>query len=333
MATTTHAATSADFPPTIQDFLARFETEEACRGFLAETRWGSGFECPKCGDGRAYRLANRDLWKCRGCRKQISLTSGTLMHKSQQPLRLWFHAAYLVASRPGGISARELQHELGLKRYDTAWTMLQKLRQAMGPPSGDRLTGTVEVDVIPLKDLPGRPVVRQEARKNLFLVAAVEVRGRGMGRVRMELLPDLSASSLVGFVQETVVPGSSTILTGNILGYQPLQKRGYERISVVPPGSKSSVRHLPRVHRLFAQFQDWLASTYHQVGLEHIERYVDEFVFHHNSRHRPVAGLQALLGQAASIDGSRPDRLGRWVREPDTFFPQADKDNSDIKSR
>ena len=333
METIHHAASSTEFPASLQDFLARFETEEACRGFLAETRWGAGFQCPKCGDHRAYRLANRGLWKCRGCRKQTSVTSGTLMHKSQQPLRLWFHAAYLVAARPGGLSARELQQELGLKRYDTAWTMLQKLRQAMGPPSGDRLAGTIEVDILSLDDLPGRSVIRRGATSSPILIAAVEVRGRGLGRVRMELLPDRSANSLVGFVQASVVPGASTVLTDNILGYQPLQKRGYERVSVVPPGSRSAVRHLPRVHRLFADFQDWLASTYHLVGQEHLERYVDEFVFHHNSRQRPIAGLQALLGQAArGVGAQRKSRQG-WVREPDTFFPQDNPDSADMKSR
>lgn len=287
----------AGFPRDVREFRDRFDTEEACRQYLAQCRWLDGFECPRCAHHQAYFLESRGLWKCRKCRTQTSATAGTVMHRSQQPVRMWFLAAYLVARRAGGISARELQRQLGLKRYETAWSMLKRLRQSMAAPAGDRLTGTVEVDEDLIGPEDGMGAIRSGAGEGTRrIIAATEVRGPGIGRVRMAVIPDLSAKSLVGFVQANVVPGVSTLLTDNLLGYSPLVSRGYEHISVVPPGAESAVRALPRVHRAFSEFREWLAATYQGVGTEHLEDYVAEFVFRFNRRGRNEVGFESLLG-------------------------------------
>ena len=105
-----------------------------------------GFLCPRCGSRDAYELAGRELFQCGSCRHQVSVTAGTVLHRTRVPLRLWFAAAYLVTTHTPGFSAIQLQRQLGLGRYETAWTMLQKLRRAMLRPERDRLSGVVEVD-------------------------------------------------------------------------------------------------------------------------------------------------------------------------------------------
>jgi len=88
----------------------------------------------------------RGLWVCKACRRQVSVTAGTVFHRSHQPLTMWFRVMWQVTSQKNGISAIGLQRSLGLGRYQTAWTMLQKLRRAMVRPGRDRLHGKVDVD-------------------------------------------------------------------------------------------------------------------------------------------------------------------------------------------
>ena len=133
-----------DFPRTLAEFQGRFASEEDCRRYLVACRWPDG--CPRCGEGDACELATRHLLQGRSCRHQASVTAGTALHRERVPLRLWFAAAYLVTTHKPGFSAVQLQRQLGLDRYEAAWTMLQKLRRAMRRPDRDHLSGTVEVD-------------------------------------------------------------------------------------------------------------------------------------------------------------------------------------------
>src|SRR5215218_6887318 len=129
------------------DFQERFATEEACREYLFASRWPDGFVCPGCAGDEAGTMHRRRLvWQCKRCGRQTSVTAGTVMHRTCTPLRTWFWAAYLVATHHPGISAKQLQRQLGLRRYETAWLILQKLRRAMVAPEREPLTGEVEID-------------------------------------------------------------------------------------------------------------------------------------------------------------------------------------------
>jgi predicted RNA-binding Zn-ribbon protein involved in translation (DUF1610 family) len=112
-------------------FQKRFRTERACAKALERMRWPEGFVCPKCGHRHGYRIARGRLMACAGCRYQVSLTAGTIFHKTRTPLVTWFWALYLVSQDKGGGSALRLSKQLGL-HYKTAWLMLHKIRQAMG---------------------------------------------------------------------------------------------------------------------------------------------------------------------------------------------------------
>ena len=134
------------FPKTLREFQSRFATEEACQQYLASCRWPDGFVCPKCGNQRAYELANIRRWKCAACRYQASLTAGTILHNTKTPLTVWFWAAYLMTTDKRGLSALLLQRQLALPRYETAWMMLHKFRRAMINRKREPLRGEVEVD-------------------------------------------------------------------------------------------------------------------------------------------------------------------------------------------
>src|SRR5919199_3182984 len=197
-----------DFPRSLAEFQDRFAAEEDCRRHLVACRWPDGFRCPRCGAREAYELAGRELLQCRSCRHQASVTAGTVLHRTHVPLRLWFAAAYLVTTHTPGFPAVQLQRQLGLARYETAWTMLQRLRRAMLRPGRDRLSGVVEVGEAYVGGVEeGRGGGRRRGSAKSIVVGAVEVRGRGSGRVRLAVVPHLSAASLAAFVAASVEPG------------------------------------------------------------------------------------------------------------------------------
>jgi hypothetical protein len=228
------------------EFQERFSTEEACREYLFASRWPEGFVCPGCGGTRAGAETRRHLWICTACGLQTSVTAGTVMHGTRMPLRTWFWAAYLVSTFHPGISAKQLQRQLGLGCHETAWAMLHKLRGAMVAPERQPLKGEVEVDEFFLGgDEEGKRGGRQRGKKALVGVA-VEVCGRGSARLRLGVLKDASANSLNAFVQATTTPGA-IVHTDAWHGYDRLEKAGYRHQrhnQSAAPGEQL----LPRAH-------------------------------------------------------------------------------------
>src|SRR5271167_948860 len=137
--TTRHPVAGLDYPRTFQAMDERFRDDAACREYIRRLRWPQGFTCPHCGEaGEPWLMAGGWL-RCRACRKQTSLTAGTIFEGTRKPLRMWFLAMWFVTSQKNGVSALGLQRELGLGSYETAWTWLHKLRRAMVRPGRDLL--------------------------------------------------------------------------------------------------------------------------------------------------------------------------------------------------
>jgi transposase-like protein/predicted RNA-binding Zn-ribbon protein involved in translation (DUF1610 family) len=286
-----------DWPATIMDFQERFASEAACLDYLAASRWPDGFVCPACGGRRAWVLERRHLWECGDCGQQASVTAGTVMHGTRTPLRVWFWAAYLVATHHPGISAKQLQRQLGLSRYETAWLILQKLRRAMVAPEREPLKREVEIDEFFLGGLEeGQRGGRQRGKKALCGIA-IEVRGQGSGRLRLAVLADASGRSLGAFAKSTTARGA-IVHTDGWTGYLGLSKLGYDhrrRSQLAEPGEQL----LPRAHRAVSNLKAWLHGTHRGVGNPHLQVYLDEFVFRHNRRRTPLAAFQTLLGLGA----------------------------------
>ncbi len=292
-----------DYPRSLAELEARFRSEEACREYLFQLRWPDGFRCPRCGDGKAWPLRSV-RWQCAGCGRQVSVTAGTIFQDTRTPLTAWFRAMWWVTSQKTGVSALGLQRVLGLGSYQTAWAWLHKLRRAMVRPGRDRLSGRVEVDETYLGGLEEGVHGRQTERKALLVVAAQED-GRGIGRIRMRGAPDASAESLVGFVKESVEPGS-VVHTDAWLGYVPLEGKGYRhKVTFLRGQKKSPSELLPRVHRVVSLLKRWLLGT-HQgaVSFEHLDYYLDEFTFRFNRRKSRSRGklFFRLVQQAVAVE-------------------------------
>ena len=136
------------FPKTLQEFQATFPEEESCWEALRNVRWPQGFVRPRCEFRESCWISTRRLEPCCGCRYPCSVTAGTIFHGTRVPLLTWFWAIFFVARHKKGISALQLQRSTGIGSYETAWTMLHKLRSALGPWPEDRLTGRVEIQLL-----------------------------------------------------------------------------------------------------------------------------------------------------------------------------------------
>lgn len=233
-------------------------------------------------------------------------------HGTRTPLRVWFWAAYLVATHHPGISAKQLQRQLGLSRYETAWLILQKLRRAMVAPERQPLRGEVEIDEFLLGGVePGQRGGRQRGQKALCGIA-IEARGQGSGRLRLAVLPDASGRSLGAFAQATTARGT-VVHTDAWSGYRALPKLGYEhraRSQRAEPGEQL----LPRAHRAVSNLKAWLNGTHRGVGDPHLQVYLDEYVFRHNRRRTPMAAFQTLLGLGALHPPTTYDQITRRAR-------------------
>ncbi len=181
-----------EFPKTLQEFQAAFPDGEACWEAVRRARWPEGFICPRCGHDESSWISTRRLEQCRRCRYQCSVTAGTVFHRTRVPLLTWFWAIFFLARHKKGISALQLQRDTGLGSYETAWTMLHKLRSTLGPRPRERLTGLVEVDETYVgareRGLRGG---RQLVGKTL-VAGAVEHRPHHAGRARLAVIQGLT---------------------------------------------------------------------------------------------------------------------------------------------
>ena len=273
-----------ELPGDLPTFLARFGTDAQCRAYLALGRWPDGFRCAGCGQRRSYSHHVRLIEECAACGKQHSLLAGTIFEQTKTGLARWFLAIWLVTSSKGGISAMELQRQMGFGSYQTAWSWLHKIRKAMVRPDRARLADRVEAD----ETLVGgaRPGKRGRGAAGKTVVAgAVESgrgkgRGRRLGRLRLQSVADASAASLQGFLDvNTAKP--MTVATDGWAGYRNLPARGYdhEPVSLSASWGDASLR-LPAIHLVFGLAKRWLLGTHHgAVGKKHLQAYLDEYVF------------------------------------------------------
>jgi hypothetical protein len=284
------------FPVTIMEFQERFADEAACRSYLFACRWPDGFRCRRCGGEEVGVMHRRRLvWQCKGCGAQTSVTAGTVMHGSHLPLRLWFWAAYLAATHHPGISAVQLQRQLGIGQYRTAWLMLHKLRRAMVAPEREPLKDEVEVDEFFQGGLEEGLSGGRAPRWRCPPEPSYRARGRGSGRLRLQVLTDASADSLGSFVTATTASGA-IVHTDGWSGYNGLRALGYAHRPRSQRAAGPGERLLPRAHRAVSNFKAWLHGTHRKTSQEHLPVYLQEFVFRHNRRVTPHAAFQTLLG-------------------------------------
>ena len=299
-----------DHPRNWNEFLDWFGTEEACQSYLQRLRWPTGFFCPSCGAaGEPYRSSRLRLM-CRSCAHQSTVTAGTIFDKTRTPLPVWLAAAWYLTNQKQGVSALGLQRVLGLGSYQTAWTMLHRLRRAMVRPDRERLKGEVEVDETYLaigdRDAPISAVGRKSRTSKVLVVIAVErLQPKGFGRIRLRRIDNDSDACVVPFVQASVEPGA-TVRTDGSGAYWALERLGFKHQRTIMLGSKVAAHvSMPGVHRVASLVKRWILGTHHgSVQPEHLDAYLDEFVFRFNRRSSNSRGMlfYRLLQQAVVTD-------------------------------
>ena len=292
----------ADFPRSLLEFQRRFPDDAACATYLTAARWPDGFVCPACGSVKGWALTTKD-WthECAACHRQTSVTAGTVLHGSKLKLTVWFWAAYLMATHSNGISALQLQQQLGLGSYKSAWLLCAKLRRALVAPDRQPLAGLVEVDETEIpcraKDDPPTGAGGRSGQGKLLIAGAVEVRPGGPGRIRFAAIEDFSASSLHAFLAADLAPGATAKIDG-WSGYPGAPGVDHEP-HVIGPMAAHVV--LPWVHRVFANLKTWALGVYHGLRRRHLQAYLDEFVFRFNRRRTRHAAFRTLLGISLAL--------------------------------
>ncbi len=322
----------SDYPRSLPEFQQRFPDEQACARHLERVRWPDGFQCPFCGVvGDPWRLRARPrVLECRHCGHQVSLTAGTVMHRTRQPLPVWFWAAYLVTTQTPGMSALQFQRQLGLRRYETAFQMLHKLRAAMVRPGRDRIGAEWPVEMDETY-VGGATQGEGRGRHHKTLVAGiVEVRprrkapgpdpnlpsgqrpqhrgghGRGVvaGRLRLQIIPSRKQETLEPVVLANVKPGTE-VRTDGWIGYDNLHKLGYRHKAVPVRGDHIKTdQHLPMINIVFGNLDAWLLGTHHGVSPKHLQGYLNEFVFRFNRRFWPMVAFDSVLKVAAHVEAA-----------------------------
>ena len=274
--------------------------------YLERLRWPQGFVCPDCASTTAPYRASCVRLMCRDCKRQTTLTSGTIFDKTRTPLTVWLAAAWYLTSQKQGVSALGLQRGLGLGSHQTAWAMLHRFRCAMVRPDRERLKGLVEVDetYLAISDRQ-RPISPEGCKSNtskVLVVIAVEMlEPKGFGRIRLRRILNASDECVVPFVQESVDPGAC-VRTDGSAAYRSLKDLGYSHELTVMLGSDTPAHvSMAGVHRVASLLKRWILGTHHgSVQPEHLDAYLDEFVFRFNRRTSGSHGMlfYRLLQQA-----------------------------------
>ncbi len=275
----------------IRDLKAQFPNDEVCTEFIFDS-----LHSRKCSCGGEYRqLKGRRQFQCSKCRFQIAPTANTIFHKSPTPLTLWFHAIFVFSNAKSGISAKELERQLGVT-YKCAWRMLNQIRKALRQ-SSDKLSGDVETDGA---YLGGR---RSGGKNNENLSEAVKAKTTVMaavqrgGEMRAEATQDMTAWEVKKFLDKNVERENTLLMTDGSRSYQN-STEGYKR-ETVDHGRKVYARaniHVNSVERFWSHIKRSIKGTHKSISKKYVQSYLDAFVFHYNNRHNDRQRFSSLLG-------------------------------------
>jgi transposase-like protein len=278
-----------DKQPSIFSVVAKFNSEEKCMKHLERIRWPKGLHCLRCDSKRVMTFQaegktgkERHLYECVDCRYQYSVTAGTIFHDSHLPLTKWFLAIYLICSSKKGISALQLQRDLEIGSYKTAWYMAHRIRLAMQDDKDfcEKFAGIVEVDETYIGGKRSGPRGRGAANK----VPVIGIKERTSGKVRMKTLRNVSSRTLADFIRANTVPGSE-VHTDEFSSYFWLDSSEFAHKSV--NHSKTYVRgnvHVNGVENVWSLLKRGIMGVYHKVSAKYLPLYLDEFAFRFNNR-------------------------------------------------
>jgi transposase-like protein len=290
-----------------------FSDEDAARALLEQMRWGGNPTCPHCGGLDPYTLTpkatskkpgRKGLYKCRACRKQFTVTVGTVFEDSRIPISKWLLAIHLIGSSKKGMSAHQIHRNLGIS-YKAAWFMMHRLRYAMrSGPLSDLMKGTVEVDETYIGARHKRGTRRGRPGPDSHKTPVVALVERGMGRVRAFPMPRVTSENLKEVVFGNVSK-SAELQTDDYFAYRSVGEQ-MARHGVVKHSNDEYVRgndHTNTVEGFFGLLKRGINGTFHHVSRGHLGRYCDEFAFRYENR-KATDGERANLLVAAA-EGKR----------------------------
>jgi len=282
---------------TIKDFDKQFPTEDSCLDFLKENRFPNGIYCPKCQKITThYRIANRKVYSCEFCGSHVSPTASTIFHKSDTPLRSWFHAIFLMSNTKTGISAKQLQRELGVT-YKTAWRIFDQVRKLMAEDVNP-LVGKVEVDETYIGGKRQGKRGRGASGKSVVM-GMVERDGNAIAKV----IPDVKARTLLPMIEARVAREDKTIVfTDELPSYNHIERLGYAH-EIVQHAAKqyvSGIAHVNTVESLWSTIKRGIDGVNHSVSPLYLQSYLDSYVYRYNHRKDETSMFLSLLGRVAT---------------------------------
>jgi transposase len=303
--------TASESTYSMMEFMQQFADDRACLDYLWRERFspdGSHAECPKCGVTRKFhRVKDRPSYDCDTCGHHIHPTAGTIFHKSATSLHLWFYAMYVMASTRCGISAKQLERELGVT-YKTAWRMFNLIRnQVMADDDEGPLSGSVEADETwhggrmrqtekNAAARAGGPRSGQYVKKRETVFAMVE---RG-GRVVAMHLPSRYGYTLRSNLRQRVEPGS-IVYTDDFRGYLGVEAvYDHRTINHTARVYVSGDVHTQTIEGFFSLFKNGVRGVYHSVSVKWLQGYLNEYTWRYNRRDNGRAMFLDLIKAAAS---------------------------------
>lgn len=293
------------------NFTNSFPDEESCKLKFKEFRDKQGVICPNCGGTEHYWKRDKWQYECKLCKTRVTLKSGTIMHNSKLPFRYWFIAIHLLTSTRKSFSAKEIQRQLGHKRYQPIWEMLHKLRMAMGKRDENyQLSDQIELDegffstIIP-KEEKDKPLKRgrgsQKKTKVLVMTESSVVdkkltkkgKPRRVGFIKMQVIDNLEAQTITSIVKDKVKK-NAIIDTDDSTSYVDLKKEVKEHNPKVIPKEKIG-EALPWVHLTISNAKRLLLDLYHGVKPEFLQNYLNEFCYKFNRRYYGEDLFERLL--------------------------------------
>jgi transposase-like protein len=287
---------------TYSRFLELFPDNDACLEYLKGQHFADGTECPKCGKAsKFHRIKGRSAYSCQFCGHHVYPTAGTIFHKSTVSLQLWFFAVYTMSSTRCGVSAKQLEREIGVT-YKTAHRMFKQIRTLLsenddGPLGGDGVD--VEVDETSYGGKPRAAEkrkregkLRQQYRPNVF--GAVE---RG-GRVRATIIDDRKLPTLDQAVKTHVMP-ESILFSDDWMAYRTIAKgyAGHRRINHTAKVYVDGETHTNTIEGFFGIFKNSIRGTHHAISVQYLQNYLDEHTFRYNHRHSAQPMFWAMLNR------------------------------------